>query len=105
MRILDLGVGGKQETKKKSQKKVWNQQRHISQMTSAWKPTQGTAMRGKRFDHCIIPAPYLHVAVNSPPPLIKKIKEKQLENKRVEGGGAGFSTGIHYHPTTDIKLV
>ena len=73
-------------------------------MMSAWKSTQGTAVRGKCFDHCIIPAPYLHVAVNSPPPNLKK-KEKQMENKRVGGGGAGFSTGIHYCPTTDIKLV
>ena len=28
-----------------------------------------------------------------------------MEKKRVGGGGAGFSTGIHYCPTTDIKLV
>ena len=61
-------------------------------MTSAWKPTQGTTVRGKRFDHCIIPAPYLRVAV-TPPPLLKKKKEKQVENKRwkIKGwkGGGG----------------
>ena len=69
-------MGGKKtgDQEKNFRGRTGTNKRHISQMTSAWKPTKGTTMRGK-------------------------------EEGGRGGGGAGFSTGIHYCPTTDIKLV
>ena len=74
VRILDLGKGGKQETKKKFQRKDWNQQEAYLTNDVSLETNQGHHSEGQ---------------------------VRGWEGR----GGAGFSTGIHYCPTTDIKLV
>ena len=75
MRILDLGDGRKQETKKKFQRKDWNQQETYLTNDNSLETNQGHHSEG------------------------------QVRGWEGRGGWAGFSTGIHYCPTTDIKLV
>ena len=93
VRILDLGAGGKQEAKKKSQKKDWNQQEtyltnDISLETNPGHYSEGQALWPLHHP-CSLPT----CSSNPPPPLLKKKKEKQVENKRwkIKGwkGGGG----------------